>query len=238
VALKQEEKMSPQRISVFVLSMLFVSLVAFAFLSAPNVANAAPPTPAPRGDKQAAVEKLLRETGLEAGMVTANANGTLTLKTPKGTSQVQTNANTVVVVPDVKHAKVSDIHKGDRVVVQFPEQESTKPASFVMSFPADLKLDDLRLGAVMGAKRGGMLLRTRNGNQIVMMKPATVVVDISGAQPVVKSPQDLKRGNAVLIVGTAKNKTFNAQTVLVLAQDARELLQDAKRDAPAPTPKP
>ena len=228
--------MSPQKILMSVASLMLIGVAA---LGVPSVASAQSPNPAPGADATDKAEELkqrliklqalLRATGLQAGVVVTNTDGTLTLKTGKESLQVQTNDKTIVVVAGKKQAKVADVRAGDLVVVEFPNQDASKPASFVMSFPKGFKVENLRLGAVIGVRRNGMALRTPQGNEPVTMNNATVVIDLNKGIAKKSSVDDLKQGNAVLVVGTSRGKVFQAQTVIVLDKNTRDLLDKAKQ---------
>jgi hypothetical protein len=213
----------------------------------PTTVPESTPTPAPSTDAQGSAPKnarqqvltaLLKATGLEAGVVGANNNGTLNVRMGKGPVQVQTNASTIVIVPGVSSAKVSDIGKGDRVLLEFPNGDSTQPAAFVMSLPSDLTADNVRLGAVQANKRVGLGVRTRQGAEDLTTDSLTMVMNLNSGQPSLESVGDLQTGNAVVVIGTGDGSSFDAQVIVVLETDARNLIRKLNLNPPAPLPTP
>ena len=213
----------------------------------PTTVPESTPTPAPSTDAQGNAPKnarqqvlnaLLKATGLEAGIVGANNNGALNVRMGKGPVQIQTNASTIVVVPGVSNAKVSDIGKGDRVIVEFPNDDSTQPAAFVMALSSDVTADNVRLGAVIANKRAGTSVRTLQGKENLTIDSSTMVVNLNSGQPLLESASDLQRGNAVVVIGTGDGNSFDAQVIVVLEKDARNLLKRGNPNPPAPQPTP
>ncbi len=214
----------------------------------PTITPTPAPTPVPAPAVQAkppknpragrGLEALLKATGLKAGIVNANENGMLSLGPKKNSESVQTNASTIVVIPGRNNATVSDIHAGDRVAVRFSNDDSTKPAAFLLDFPADYRVDNLVLGAVQSDKRTGLTLRTPSGAQNLTTNADTRVVNLSGAQPALGSLADLQPGNAVVVIGKADGAAVNAQVIVLVEKDARALLKKAGKNQPTPEPTP
>jgi len=213
----------------------------------PTSVPASTPTPAPSTDAQGNAPKnarqqiltaLLKATGLEAGVVGANNNGTLNVRMGKGPAEIQTNASTIVVVPGMSNAKASNINKGDRVLVEFPNGDSTKPAAFVMALPNDLTTDNVRLGAVIANQRAGTSVRTLRGTENLTTDSSTIVVNLNSGQPSLGSVSDLQTGNAVAVVGNSNDSSFAAQVIVILGKDARNLLKRFNPNSPAALPTP
>lgn len=231
--------MSPRKILMFAASFLLICAVALFALGVPSVASAQGPTdtPTPQVDAAGKISKVkdllrelqafLRATDLRAGIVMTNTDGALTLRVVKGTLNVPTNSSTLVVIAGKPDGKLSDIAKGNLVVVKFPGNDATKPASFVMAFQKGFKLNELRLGTVIGERNDHLALRTRKGNEAVNAQNASLI-DLTGDAAKPGKVSDLKRGNAVLVIGEPGGKLFKAQTILLLDQDARDLLNKIK----------
>jgi hypothetical protein len=196
--------------------------------------------PAPKNARPLVLAAVLKATGLQGGVVRANNAGTLSVQIRKDAQQVQTNADTLVVVPGARSAKISDLRVNDRVLVQFPNGDATQPASFVMVVPSDLTIENVLLAAVQSNKPSGLTVRTPQGSEVLTTDAATTVVNLSSSQPTVGSLADLKLGNAIVAIGSGYDSGFSAQTIIVVEKDARKLLKQARPNPPAaqPTPNP
>ncbi|MBI5035685.1 MAG: hypothetical protein HZB51_34770 [Chloroflexi bacterium] len=251
--------MSPRKISIIVISSLFV-LLATACNGVPDIASAAQPeltatvaaptvapvapmpesTPAPNAQNKNApnalngLASMIQATGWKAGIVRTNNASTLSLRLRTGAYQVQTNADTIVVIPGKSDVQVSDIHTGDRVLVKVANDDLTQPAALVMVVPSDLTKENLLLAAVQSNKQGTLTIRTLKDKQDVATNSSTVVLDLNNGQPVLSSLGNLKQGNAIIVVGNESDTAFDAQTIIVIAQDARTFLQRHKQKQPLP----
>lgn len=246
--------------------LILVALGATACGNIPNIVGASPtaiptivppappttvpevtPTPAPSTDaqgnptknaRQQVLNALLKATGLQAGRVGANDHGMLNIRMGKGSTQVQTNVSTIVVVPGVNNATVSDIGNGDRVLVEYPNGDSTQPATFVMALPSNLTADNVRLGAMQSNQRTGLTVRTRQGAENLTTDTATMVVNLNSGQPSLETLNDLQTGNAVVVIGNGAGSSFDAQVIVVLETNMRDLLKKLNPNSPAPQPTP
>jgi hypothetical protein len=81
-----------------------------------------------------------------------------------------------------------------------------------------------------------LTVRTPQSAKAVTTSAATLVVNLSGDQPVIGSLADLKLGNAIVAIGTGDASAFNANTLIVLEKDARKLLKPGKPNQPAAPP--
>jgi hypothetical protein len=254
--------MSTRKFSMIAVSSLFVlfALSATACSSLPNIASATQPTPlptiispvvapttasmpdatpspaaqnpAPKNARPLVLAAVLKATGLTGGVVKANNMGMLSIQIRKDAQLVQTNADTLVVMPGESGAKVSDIRLGDRVLVQFPNGDATQPASFVMIVPSDLTIDNVLLAAVQSNKPKGLTVRTIQGAENVTTSAATSVINLSNSKPTLGTLDDLKLGNAIVAIGSSDDSRFSAQTIIVVEKDARKLLRQAQPNQP------
>ncbi len=188
-----------------------------------------------RANAVQALQALLRGSGLTGGVVASNDGSTLGLKLGKATQQLQVASDAIVVVPDKSNATVSDIRVGDRVIADRTDAATNAPAAFLLAIPAGYAVDNLMLGAVMPSKSGATSLRTPRGPRDVTTSASTIVVNVSGAQPMLASLSDLKPATAVLVIGDGSRAAFNAQVIVIVNKDARSLLQKGRKNAP-PTP--
>jgi hypothetical protein len=189
-----------------------------------------------RANAAQVLQALLRGSGLTGGVVTSNDGSTLGLKLGKATQQLQVASNAIVVVPNKSNATVSDIRVGDRVVADRTDAATNAPAAFLLAIPAGYAVDNVMLGAVMPSKSGATSLRTPRGPRDVTTSASTMVVNVSGAQPMLASLSDLKPAMAVLVIGDGSRDAFNAQVIVIVDKDARNLLQKSRKNAPPPTP--
>lgn len=191
----------------------------------------------PRGDKSGRnLDSVLRALGLTGGVVSANNGSALSLKLGNASQQIQVAPNAIVVIPDKSNPSVSDIHVGDRVIADIPGGDANAAAALLLDFPRGYSADNVLIGAVQSSKGGATSLRTPRGARDVTTSAATMVVNISGAQPALAALSDLTPATAVLVIGDGSRDAFNAQVIVILDKDARNLLQEGKQNAPAPTP--
>ena len=204
----------------------------------PEPTNPAPSARAPQrqGATRAQVLRgfvaLLKRSGLTGGVVTSNdGSSTLGIKLGKNSSQLQVASNAIVVVPGVSGATLSNVQVGDRVVAS----ASGGTASFLLDFPANYKVGNLVLAAVQSNNGGTLTLRVaRGGTRKATTDASTMVVNLNGGQPALGSVGGLTRGNAVLAIGDNSGGAFNAQVIVVLSNNVRNLLPN--RAQPQPTP--
>jgi hypothetical protein len=209
--------------------------------SAPQAAAtpAAPSARTPRRAKAAqTIQALLKNTGLRGGVVTSNDGSTLGLKLGKATVQIQTSANVIVVVPGKTNATLSDIAVGDRVIADVTGNSASSAASMVLDIPASYKASNVMLGAVMPNKNGSLMVRARGGTHAVTTDASTVIVDISGGQPALGTLSDLTPASAVLVIGSSSGSAFNAQVIVLVDKNVRDLLNQVRKNLATPTPTP
>ncbi|MDE3090757.1 MAG: hypothetical protein KGJ80_15385 [Chloroflexota bacterium] len=208
----------------------------------PYPTPAATSAPAPQGNgnlRARAIQgsaNLLKGAGLNGGgVVTSNSGSTLGVTLGKASRQIQVASNAIVIVPGKANATVSDIQVGDRVIADV----NNNSASFVLDVPAGYTAKNLALAAVQSNQGRTLRLRTRAGTRDVTTSAATMVVNISGSQPALGSLADLKLGAAVLVIGNGSSASFDAQVIVLLDKDMRNLLPGrGKQNAPAATPTP
>ncbi len=194
----------------------------------PTPAPAATPTPEANQPPRQGNDALTR-LGIELGMVGQASTNSLTLRTRAGVQTVSLSSNTVVVIPGQASASVSDLARGDRVLVKKNAADQT--AALVMAIPANATLDNLVAGQVQSVTNGSIALRTKNGSETMTTDATTVVVKLTADQASLGTMSDLQNGGVALIVRPSADST-NAQVVLMLdrggnalSQIARDLLQ-------------
>ncbi len=177
---------------------------------------------------------LLKRSGLTGGVVTSNdGSSALGVKLGKTSAQLQVASNAIIVVPGVSNATLPNVQVGDRVVAAM-NGGATGTASFLLDFPASYKVGNLALAAVQSNNGGTLTLRVaRGGTRKVTTDASTMVVNLNGGQPALGSVGDLTRGNAVLVIGDSSGGAFNAQVIVVLSANVRNLLPKSQ---PQPTP--
>jgi hypothetical protein len=254
------KKSFPTILTGAVLSLLALSVLAcgslplaLAFLqptSTPTPMETPTPTPtlatpaAPSGsvlrraNATQALQALLKNSGLQGGVVTSNDGSTLGLKLGKATVQIQTSANVIVVVPGKTNATLSDIAVGDRVIADVTGNSASSAASMVLDIPASYKASNVMLGAVMPNKNGSLMVRARGGTHAVTTDASTVIVDISGGQPALGTLSDLTPASAVLVIGSSSGSAFNAQVIVLVDKNVRDLLNQVRKNLATPTPTP
>ncbi len=176
---------------------------------------------------------LLKRSGLTGGVVASNDGSALGVKLGKTSAQLQVASNAIVVVPGVSNATLSNVQVGDRVVAAM-NGGATGTAAFLLDFPASYKVSNLALAAVQSNSGGTLTLRVaRGGTRDVTTDASTVVVNLNGGQPALGSVGDLTQGNAVLVIGADSGGAFNAEVIVVLSKNVRNLLP---KQQPQPTP--
>lgn len=176
---------------------------------------------------------LLKRSGLTGGVVASNDGSALGVKLGKTSAQLQVASNAIVVVPGVSNATLSNVQVGDRVVAAMTGG-ATGTAAFLLDFPASYKVTNLALAAVQSNNGGTLTLRVaRGGTRKVTTDASTMVVNLNGGQPALGSVSDLTQGNAVLVIGDSSGGAFNAQVIVVLSKNVRNLLP---KQQPQPTP--
>jgi hypothetical protein len=196
-------------------------------------AQSNPPMP----DRKRA-EQVLKIAGLSGGIVTANRNGTLMLRTSNGAEQIQTGPNTIVVIPGQNNAQVADIRVRDRVIVDFGGTDTAVAAALLLDFPADYDANNVLVGAVRASRRDALTVRTPAGVETLTPTGTTLMVDMSQDKPALGVLGDLEPGNAVLVIGVRNGESFEPQVIVILEKDARDLLNRGSRSQPMPMPTP
>ena len=235
------------------LVLMVVSIVACSAVPAPvqqafasatptatDTPTPAPPTPQTKNNSKtapanAALPNGIKTLGLEAGVVTSNTGSMLSLRLGKNTDQLQISPSTIVVVPGTNNARASDIHVGDRVIADVLEQNANSTAELVLAFPNGYTADNVLTGAVQTNVNGALALKTKTGARQITTSSSTLVVNMIQDQPTVGTLAEIKRGNAVLVIGQANADTMTAQVIVLLDKDA---LQNGRKNAPSATPTP
>lgn len=257
------KKSFPMFLTGAMLAVLALSMIAcnslpisVAFLqstSTPTPTN--PPTPVPTGAPQAAatpaapsskapkrantpqaLQTLLQSAGLQGGVVTSNDGSTLSFKFGNATSQIQVAPNAIVVVPTKTNATLSDVAVGDRVIADVTGDSTNAAASLVLDFPTSYTASNVTLGAVLLNQNGALTVRARSGTYSVTTDASTMIVDISGAQTALGTLGDLTPASAVLVIGSRSGNAFNAQVIVRLDKNVRDLLSKVRKNLPTPTP--
>ena len=243
-------------LSVIACSSLPSSLAFLQPTSTPTPTDTPYPTPAPasatptttatpaapsgnaarRANAAQALQALLKNSGLQGGVVTSNDGNALGLRLGKTTAQVQATSSAIVVVPTKTNATLSDIAVGDRVIADVTGDSTNAAASLVLDFPASYTASNVMLGAVLPNKSGALTVRARSGTYAVTRNASTVIVNISGAQPALGALGDLTPGSAVLVIGSRDGNAFDAQVIVLLDKNVRDLLRKVGKNLPTPTP--
>jgi len=214
--------------------------------TAPTVAPTTEPAPATTPQAQSElplpdrgkIESALRLADLSGGIVSANKNGTLTLRLAQQTTQVQTNVSTIVVIPGKTNAQIADIHVGDRVIADYGNDVTKTTGAFLLDLPSDYNTGNVLLAAVLSSKGGTLNVRTRSGSDKVAANDETLIVNLSGDKPTLGSLKDIKPSNLVVVIGQDGGNAFKAQVIVVTDRDARGILNRGRGNQPAPTPTP
>lgn len=189
-----------------------------------------------RANASQALQALLKNSGLQGGIVTLNDGSGLGLRLGRTTRQIQVSSDAIVVVPGRTNATLSDIAVGDRVIARDSTDSTNATASMVLDIPAKYTTSNLMLGAVVANKNGVLTLRARGGTHTVTTTATTDIVNISGAQPTLGGVNDLIPASAVLVIGNESGNILSAQVIVFLDKNARDLLNRAGRTVPTPTP--
>jgi len=214
--------------------------------TAPTVAPTTEPAPATTPQAQSElplpdrgkIESALRLADLSGGIVSANKNGTLTLRLAQQTTQVQTNVSTIVVIPGKTNAQIADIHVGDRVIADYGNDVTKTTGAFLLDLPSDYNTGNVLLAAVLSSKGGTLNVRTRSGSDKVAANDETLIVNLSGDKPTLGSLKDIKPSNLVVVISQDGGNAFKAQVIVVTDRDARTILNRGSGNQPAPTPTP
>jgi hypothetical protein len=228
--------------ALFVLLTLLVSAcssvtsIPFVQTPTPTAAPTSTPvvTPSLSGKSSAPgrnqVQDALKLADLSARVVSANKNGTLTLKSVnKKNDKVQTNASTIVVIPGQGSAKVADIKIGDRVVIDFGKDAASTTVAFVLDLPPGFNPGDAVIGALKPNRGGDKTLVTRRGDLTLATDANTTIVDLSGDQPKLGASSDLQPTNLIVVIGQTSDRALNAQVVIVTDKEPRAILRQAKK---------
>lgn len=229
-------------------STLPASLAQAPATATPTATNTPLPTPTvpatatrpaavrPNQPAQARLPGNLRALGLEGGVVASASNNSLGLKVGKSTDELSVDADTIIVVPGIQQAQVSDIHVGDRVVADVPSGDANAAASLIVDFPQSYIIQNIVTGVVTDKTQSGAQVRTRSGSQQVTGTPSTLIVSIVNSQPRTGTAADIKRGSPILVIGQAGGNSFTAQVVIVVD---RATIHNARNGAtPTPMPSP
>ncbi len=178
----------------------------------------------------------LKRFGLQGGVVTSNNGNGLALRIGQASEQLELAATTLIVVPGQASAKPSDIQVGDRVIAKLPNGGTNSSAQFVLDFPQGYNPANIAAGVVEARPTAAAFtLRERGGSHTVAPSATTLVVDMTGDQPVIGKLTDLRRGSGALVVGTPSGDTLDAQVIVIL--DTTGLKSNGKSAAtPTPTP--
>lgn len=191
-----------------------------------------------RAQAAAGLQALLKASGLQGGVVTANNGDSLALKLGKTTQSFRVASNAIVVVPDKSNAIVSDIQVGDRVIAHVAGSDANAAAAFLLDIPAGYTANNVMLAAVQSNNRGTLTLRARGGARDVTTTESTMVVNIGGDPPALASLSDLRQGVPVLVIGDGSNGSFESQVIVILDKSVRDLQRRINKNRPLPTPTP
>ncbi len=163
------------------------------------------------------------QLGLSGGVVVSNTGSAVGLRVAGSTLQLQTTANTIIVVPGVKNAQLADIHAGDRVIANIPGNDPNTPAALLLDIPVGYTADNIVTGVVQANTSGALAVKTDTLPRRVMVNGATFVVDLSGDRPLLAALSEVQSNNAVMIIGQPSGDTFTAQIVVIAVKDARNI---------------
>ncbi len=200
---------------------------------APTAAQKNPGKPNPTRPPAAQIPGALRNLGLEGGVVTANTGTQLSLRLGKTQEQLQVAPNAVVIIPGISNAKVSDVQVGDRIIANVPQTAANTAVTLMLDFPKGYTADNVALGLVQSNTNGTLQVKARKGDEQVTTDDSTFVGMLQD-RPKAGTVQDIKRGNAVLVIGQPDGNTLSAQVVLVI--DRAALQARRNRNAATPTP--
>jgi len=108
----------------------------------------------------------------------------------------------------------------------------------IMALPSDLTADNVLLAAVQTNKRAEMIAPTRRRAQNLITDSTTIVVNLDSNQPSLGSIGDLQMGSAIMAIGNCDGNSFNAQVIIVLEKDTRNLLKKFSPYSTVPLPNP
>ena len=177
------------------------------------------PTP-PRAKPASTPTASVIQLGLSGGVVVANTGSAIDLRIGGSTLRVQTTANTIMVVPGVKNAQLADIHAGDRVIADIPDNDPATPAALLLAIPSRYSAADVLTGVVLTNANGTINLKTDVSNRRVLADASTTVVNISGDQPALAAIDDAQPNSAVMVIGQPSGDTFTAQVIAIVQRNA------------------
>jgi hypothetical protein len=194
------------------------------------------PTPLSPQREQALkyLDEALKGTGWMGGTV-VNVNGnSIELRSVQNASTINVLSSAIVVVPNKPNATVADIQRGDRLIVD-TVSDTDRTVQLVLDFPGSYKSENLMMAVVQAAKGNTLTMRDRTSARQTNATASTVVVNMTGDAPNLGSLADLKTGAVVLAMGASNGDAFDAQVLILLDKDIRNVLQP---NAPAPSPTP
>lgn len=192
-------------------------------------------TPNPSQQNPANVPTEFRNLGLEGGVVTANTGSLLSLRLGKSEKQLQVAPTAIVIIPGMTNAKPSDIQVGDRVIAKVPETDTVATATLLLDFPKGYTADNVVFGLVQSNANGTVQVRARKGNEQITTDSSTFVGLVQD-KPKMGTASEIKRGNAVLVIGKPEGNSLSAQVIIVV--DRAALQARRNRNAPSATPTP
>ena len=234
---------------VLVLAIAACSAVPAPLQTAFATATPAPtetPTPAPAATTQknagnqsqqnpANLPGEFRNLGLEGGVVTGNTGSLLGLRLGKSEKQLQVAPTAIVIIPGVANAMPSDIQVGDRIIAKVPESDTAAIATLLLDFPKGYTSDNVVFGLVQSNANGTLQVRARKGNEQITTDSSTFVGLVQD-KPKMGTASDIKRGNAVLVIGKPDGNSLSAQVIVVV--DRAALQARRNRNTPSATPTP
>ncbi len=184
-------------------------------------ATAAPATPAPahtppRAKPASTPTASVIQLGLSGGVVVSNTDGVIGLRIGGSTLRIQTTADTIIVVPGVKNAQLADIHAGDRVIANIPDNNPATPAALLLAIPSSYSAADVLTGVVLTNANGTINLKTGVSNRRVLADASTTIVNISGNQPALATIDDAQSNSAVMVIGQPSGDAFTAQVLAIV----------------------
>ncbi len=183
-----------------------------------------------------ALVQVFHQLGWEAGVVAKTSSNQIGLRTVKNVpDKVAIGSSTIFIIPGKSGATISDIHVGDRIIADVPNDQTT--ASLVMGVPKDYDKDNLLLGLVQSNSNGLVTLRTRGGPDTLTTNGATQVIKVLRQGIALGDVSDLQNGNLVVAIGQSSGDAFAAEAVFALPKGALELgrkLGGERKNPPQP----
>lgn len=132
------------------------------------------------------------------GEVTAVTGSKIAVKTPQGSRDIETDAQTRFIRPGVTSAKLSDVQVGDHLLAVGEVKGETFTASVVLVTPASYKRENLAGGKIVSVASDGLKLQTRHGERTISVNAST---QYFGVALEAAKLSDFKAGQFAAVVG-------------------------------------